>query len=112
MNGIGDQCGCIAAFRRIPAMTSTFFDNIRLCIKDSLIKAELFTGCRLGGFFALQLLLEAFLAVASVFSLLPGEDRPEETFPWPVLPDLVSFVSMGYASFASTTSESLVVMMR
>ena len=80
-----------------------------LVSKDSLIMTKLFTGACLCCLFVFQLCTGGLFAEASVFSLLPGEDRPEALL-WPVLPVFVSLVSIGYASFASDTSESLVVM--
>ena len=54
VNRIRDQRGCMAAFRRLPAVARCFlYGFIR---KDRFIEAELLTGCRLGRLFALKLL--------------------------------------------------------
>ena len=61
MNSIRDQRGCMAAFRRLPAVTRCLLYG--LIREDGFIKAQLLTGCRLGSLFALKLLSGSFLGV-------------------------------------------------
>ena len=71
VNRIRDQRGCMASFGRFPAVARCCFGTVYSLIgKDSLIEAELLTGCRLRCLFALKFLSRSSLCCFFCFQFV------------------------------------------